>query len=529
MLLLYNANIYQKNKHPANAMVFDKGCIIAVGTDEDILNGFSAAKKKINLEGKTIWPGLTDSHVHLQLLAANFAKINCETKSSGECLARIKEKTEKLPAESWVLGHGWNHNNWEEGYGNAKILDQVCGGRPAYLTSKSLHSAWVNSTALELAGIDAQAPEPAGGTIMRDASGEPTGILLEAGAMSLVESRIPKPSLQDNIRDIQALIPELWRMGLVGIHDFDGIDCWNALREIHQKQQLKFRVRKHIPYDHLQHFIDAGIHTNDGDDWMHIGGVKLFADGALGPQTAAMQQPYENTNHSGTLLLTEAEIIEIGRFAVVNGISLAIHAIGDRANHVVINGLENIINYQKAKHLPILNHRIEHVQIIDPIDIARIADLGLIASVQPVHAPSDMQMADRYLGKRAENAYTYKSILDSGALMIFGSDAPVEPVNPFLGIHAAVTRRRIDGAPGLDGWNPGQRIELESALNAFSSQPAFVSNRGDHLGKIEAGYRADFLVLVKDPFKEDPDLIPLIQPSATFIDGTCVYQAEALF
>ena len=529
MILLYNANIFQQNHHPENAMVFDKGSILAVGTDDDILNGFPAATKKINLEGKTIWPGLTDSHVHLQLLASNFAKIDCETRSLAECLTRIKQRTKIMQPDGWVLGHGWNHNDWENGYGNAKILDQVCNGRPAYLTSKSLHSAWVNTTALELAGINAQSSNPQGGTIMRGLNGEPNGILLEAAAMSLVESLIPKPTLPDIIRDIQNLLPELWRMGLVGIHDFDGIDCWNALKEIHQNQLLNLRVRKHIPYDHLQYFLDAGISTNDGDDWLHVGGVKLFADGALGPQTAAMHQPYENTNHTGTLLLTEDEITEIGRFSVANGISLAIHAIGDRANHVVINGLENVINYQKSNQLPDHKHRIEHVQIINPTDILRIAGLGLIASVQPVHAPSDMQMADRHLGIRANHAYTYRSILNSGSLMIFGSDAPVEPVNPFLGIHAAVTRRRVDGTPGLDGWHPQQRIDLASSLKAFSSQPAFVSNRGDHLGKIEAGFRADLLVLDKDPFKEDPDSIPLIQPSATFIDGSCVYQVEELF
>jgi hypothetical protein len=214
--------------------------------------------------------------------------------------------------------------------------------------------------------------------------------------------------------------------------------------------------------------------------------------------------------------------------AVDHGIALAVHAIGDRANEVVINAFSRLRAYEKEKHLPRLPHRIEHVQIIDKDDLDRIQALNIIASVQPVHAPSDMSMADKYLGARAGNAYAYRSMIDSGVRILCGSDAPVEPVNPFYGLHAAVTRRRLDGSPGPDGWHPEQKISLEQALAGFTHNSAVISSRGGHLGKIGIGYKADFLLLENDPFNMNQQEIAKIRPSATFIEGKCVYQNAEL-
>jgi predicted amidohydrolase YtcJ len=526
MKIFYNAKIFSPEYPAATAVVIDHGRFLALGSDREILTGFSSAKQSTDLQGKTLWPGLTDAHVHLRLLAETMTMIDCETSTRQACISQVKQAADTLPEGAWVRGHGWNQNQWGEGFGTAAMLDNVCGNRPAYLTAKSLHAAWANSTAMSLAGITGDIPDPAGGTIQRDQYGQPTGILLEAGAMRLVEAIIPAPTTAEIIAKIKDTLPELWKVGLVGIHDFDDFACWLALQSLYQAGSLGLRVRKHIPFDHLDEFINAGLHTGFGDDWLNIGGVKLFSDGALGPQTAAMLKPFEDTQESGTLLMDQDALVEAGEQAIAHGISLAVHAIGDRANREVLDAYQRLRAYERAHGLPQLRHRIEHVQIIDPADISRLAELDIVASVQPIHAPSDMLMADRYLGSRSQNAYAYQSILEAGAAYVLGSDAPVEPVNPFFGLHAAVTRRRADGSPGPQGWHPNQRLTLEEALNGFTITPAVVAGRGNRLGKIAPGYHADFIILEKDPFALEPHELCQIKPLATFIAGECKYQSQ---
>lgn len=528
MKIFFNANIFSPEHPGATALVLDHGFFIALGTDEDILAGFPNADQVFDLKGNTLWPGLTDAHLHLLKLAETKSMVDCESDTLDQCLERVRESAQTLPPDAWVRGHGWNQNLWGQGFGSATMLDQVTGERPAYLTAKSLHAAWANSKALALAGIDDHTPDPPGGVIQRDAEGEATGILFEAEGMALVESIIKPPSLPENCQKLRSLIPELWKMGLVGAHDFDGFDCWQALQTINSEEKFPFRVRKHIPFSCMDEFISAGLRTNFGSDFLHLGGVKLFSDGALGPQTAAMHQPYEETSETGKLLLTSKEVFEIGQQAVNNGLALAIHAIGDRANHIVLNAYERLRAYEQAHHLPHFRHRIEHVQIIHPEDLPRFIQLDIIASVQPVHAPSDMKMAERYLGPRARYAYAYRDIIECGAVVILGSDAPVEPVNPFQGIHAAVTRQQLDGSPGPEGWQPQQRLSLSEALIGFSQTPAETSGRGNKLGKIAPGSHADFIILVEDPFALPPNELAHIQPAATFIDGQCVFQSPEL-
>ena len=430
MILFHNATVHASEYTGATALVIAHGRFLAIGKDADILDAFSSRAKPFNLNGKTIFPGLIDAHIHLRNLAESMSMVDCETATRQECLSRVKNLADRLPKDAWIRGHGWNHNQWVEGFGNAGLLDEVCGGRPAYLTAKSLHASWANSQALALAGIDAQTPDPPGGIIQRDATGQPTGILLEAGAKKLVEELLPKLSAQDILNNIRALIPELWEAGLVGVHDFDDFTCWTALQALKQTTSTPLRVHKQIPFSHLDTFIAAGLRTGFGDNHLNLGGVKLFVDGALGPQTAALFQPYEGSQVTGDLLLTEDELFEIGAYSVSHGISLAVHAIGDLANHTVLNAFERIRIYEEEHHLPHLPYRIEHVQIIDPEDLPRFKKLGVIASVQPIHAPSDMVMADRFLGSRADHAYAYRSLLNSGATLVMGSDAPVEPYHP---------------------------------------------------------------------------------------------------
>ncbi len=523
MKIFLHANIHTISGKKASAFAVDKGTFIALGSDAEILGKFSGRGRTIDLEGRTVWPGLIDSHVHLQHLAAAQNMVDCETNTIEECLQRVKAKAEQLPPDAWVRGHGWNQNNWENGYGNAELLEAICGGRPAYLTAKSLHAAWVNRTALDRIAIELGSLDPDSDAFQRDNTGEPTGILFEEQGMGLIEKLIPHPTKEELSIQFLDLFPKLWRLGLIGIHDFDGITCWYTLRELHEQQKLGVRVTKNIPFSDFETFIQSGLKTGDGDDWLNIGNLKIFADGSLGPQTAAMSTPYENSKDSGLLQLTEDEIFEIGVMAAQLGIGLSVHAIGDRANHIVLNAFENLRKFETDNSLPRLPHRIEHVQTIQPNDLPRLAALDIIASVQPVHAPSDMTMADKHLGERGRWTYNFKSFIESGAKVVFGSDAPVEPIDPFQGIHAAVTRRRMDGSPGKEGWYPNQRISLSQALMGFSASPAIITQRGDRLGQISQGYRADFLILEEDPFVIDPSDLYQIKPSATFIEGDCVF------
>jgi predicted amidohydrolase YtcJ len=528
MKIYYNANIYIPGQPQKTAFAVDHGTFIALGSDQEILDTFPQVESAVNLQNMTVWPGLTDSHVHLQTLADSMAIVDCETPTIDNCLERVKEAAEQLPPGAWIRGHGWNHNRWENGFGSADLLDSVTGDHPAYLTAKSLHAAWANSKALALAGIGNQTSDPPSGIIQRDQDGNPTGILFESGAMAKLESAIPKPGQKEIISNIKNLIPKLWQMGLIGVHDFDGLDCWKALQTLYQNQERLIRVRKSVPFKDIDTFINASLRTDYGDDWLQVGSVKLFADGALGPQTAAMNKPYLNSENTGTLLLSEDEIVDIGKYAVAHGLALAIHAIGDRANEVVLNAFSKLRTYEADNKLPHYKHRIEHVQIIDDKDLQRMKDLDITASIQAIHAPSDMDMADRYLGERSRNAYAYRSMINHGIMILCGSDAPVEPINPFYGIHAAVTRRNLNGLPDPNGWHPEQRLTLEQAIKGFTQNPAVNASRGGHLGKIESGYKADFLVLDQDPQKIDPELLASIKPLATFIEGICVFKDDRL-
>jgi predicted amidohydrolase YtcJ len=475
---------------------------------------------------------LTDAHIHLQQYALAQRKVDCETGSKSECLKRLAERAGGVAPGGWILGHGWNQNEWPEGFGTAGELDAIAPQNPVYLTAKSLHAAWVNSLALSRAGISAQTVDPTGGQIQRDSQGRPTGILIET-AMELVSSKIPPPSTEEIASAVHAVQPRLWGMGISGVHDFDQRDCFAALQMIRDHNELRLRVVKSIPIHDLPHAVELGLRTGFGDDYLRIGSVKAFADGALGPHTAAMFSPYEGDgDNRGILMLDGEELFERGRLAVENGLSLAVHAIGDRANHEVLDAYAQLRELERA--LPraklssedpknSLRHRIEHVQIIHPADLPRLAELGVIASMQPIHAPSDYPAADRYWGKRSANAYAWRSILDHGTRVAFGSDAPVESPNPFWGIHAAVTRRRSDGSPGPDGWYPAQKIQLNEALKGFTRGPAYAAGMEDRLGKLLPGYCADMLILDTDLFTCPSDRIREIRPLATMVGGNWVF------
>ncbi len=480
MKLLTNARIYTfAGELPAaSAIAIDREWIIDVGETGELRRRFNNQVEEIDLNRNAVIPGMVDAHIHLDLYALGLQKIDCETTTKAECLRRVEERALQTPPGEWILGHGWNQNNWAEGYGTVQDLDAAAPRNPVFLTAKSLHAAWVNNQALKIAGIQQETEDPPNGTFGRDQQVRLTGILYE-NAVSLVEKIIPAPSVEMVASSIQAAQEDLWKKGLTGVHDFDRQRCFSALQLLHGRGLLRLRVLKSIPFENFKQAVEIGLRS-----------------------------------------------FSIGKEAVDSGLSLAVHAIGDRANHEVLNGLDRLREYQNQNpSQPMLPHRIEHVQIIHPADAARLSALGVVASMQPIHATSDMEMSERYWGKRSAWAYGFKTQLDHGARLVFGSDAPVESPNPFLGVHAAVTRRRRDGEPGVQGWHPEQRLTVQQTLEAYTLTPAAISGMGNRLGKIAPGYLADLVVLDQDPFTCQPEDLNRIKPVKTMVAGEWVFEA----
>ena len=527
MKILINANIYTLNPHQphAEAIVIDKNRVITVGKTDDILREFNMPSSVEDLQGKTILPGLTDAHIHLEYYALALQKIDCETRTRAECLAKVAARATETPKGEWILGHGWNQNEWPKGFGDAELLDTVAPDHPVYLTAKSLHAGWANTLALKRGNVTADTPDPKDGALQRREDGSPTGILFET-AMQLVSHVVPATTQAQSEAAIRDAQPVLWAMGVTGVHDFDGRRCFISLQNLQQRGELGLRVIKSIPLSDLDDAIGVGLRTGFGNDYLRIGNVKAFADGALGPHTAAMFAPYEDDpSNTGILMLEREEIIEHGQKAAQNGLGMVIHAIGDRANHEVIEAYTHLRTFEAKHALPHYRHRIEHVQLLHPNDFGKLAAQQIIASMQPVHATSDITAANAFWGNRSKYAYAWRSLLDMGTAMAFGSDAPVDSPNPFWGLHAALTRRRGDGSPGQDGWYPEQRITRLEALQGYTTGAAFAAGMETRLGQLAPGYLADLIILDADYFRVDAMTVRDLLPSRTMVDGSWVFSA----
>lgn len=524
MLILYNAKVYTFDSILpfATAIAIEKDHIFAVGKDDALLSLASPSDKKINLSGKAILPGMTDSHIHLLQYALNLDKVNCKTPTKSACLSRIARRVAASPGSCWILGHGWNQNDWGGEYGTVQELDQLTREHPVYLTSKSLHASWVNSAALQLAGIDQNTPDPPGGKIMRDSHGMPTGILFD-NAILLIENKVPPLTIDDASKYLCRAIDQLNHLGFTAVHDFDDPICFDALTSIHSQGQLNMRVCKNFPLTKWGKSFDELPKTGEGDDFLRSGALKLFADGALGSQTAAMFRPYCDNDNLGILVNDHDQLFEIGKKAARHGIDLAVHAIGDRANHEVILAYQNLRNYEVTNHFPHRRHRIEHVQLIEPADIEKINKCDLIASVQPIHATSDQKMARLAWGDRTEHAYPLKALFSRGIPVIFGSDAPVENPNPFHAIYSAVTRNSPE-RKASDAFHPEQAVSRTQAFSALCNHPSYAIYCEDKLGCLKSGFLADLVLLDDDPFAIELDSLYNMKVAATMVNGNWVYQ-----
>lgn len=524
--LLYNARIRlsASDADHADALLIDCGRIAAAGRLDDLEGLCDPATKRENLAGKTVWPGLCDAHLHLQHYALALDKIDCAVNDRREVIRRVRSRAETQPPGTWILGHGWNQDEWPDGFGSASELDQAAPEHPVYLTAHSLHAGWANSLALRKAGISRDTPDPAGGQILRDAQGNPNGILLET-ADTLVSRGIPEPSDGELQQLLMKAQTALLRLGLTAIHDFDRIPCFHALQALDVEEKLILRVTKSLPVEALPFAISAGLRSGWGSDHLRIGSIKLFADGALGPRTAAMLEPYsDDPSERGILLMDAEDIYEIGQQAAGSGLSLTIHAIGDHANHEALEAYTQLRSFESRQGLPSLRHRIEHVQCLHPADLPRLAELNIIASVQPVHATTDMHTAERFWGSRVEHAYAYASLLASGVKIACGSDAPVESPNPFHGLLAAVARQRLDGSPSPEGWRPAQKLSLQQALAGFTTGAAWAGGWETSLGTLRPGHFADLILLDEDPFSLPQSELGRILPSGVMASGEWVWR-----
>jgi len=496
--------------------------IAAVGNDDVIRSLAGSHTQVIDLRGRTVVPGLIDAHVHLAWYGLSLAMVNLDGATSlEECLQRLARQAAASVGVGWIRGNGWNHHAWPNPvFPDRHALDRVVPDRPVILKRKDGHSIWVNTPALTLAGITSHTPDPAGGTIDRDpATGEPTGILRE-NAVALVERVIPAAGPHDLEQAIRLAQQSALAFGLTGVHTMEGPDVFSALQRLDATGELVLRVCQAIPREHLDEAIGLGLRSGFGNDRLRISGVKLFADGSLGSATALMLDDYlGQPGNRGVATLPKDEMRELVRKATAAGIAPLIHAIGDRANRDVLDVFEDVLGNETQTVRP----RIEHVQLLHPADIPRLARLNVIASMQPVHCPSDRDAAIRLWGERCRYAYAWRSLLDSGTVLAFGSDCPVETISPLAGIHAAVTRQRAD-EPHVPSWNPGECITPLEALRAYTLEAAFAAGEETEKGSLAVGKLADIVVLSHDILAIPPQDILKTHVEMTIVGGKIAYQ-----
>jgi len=426
--ILFNGQVHTLDplNPKCSAIAISRNRIFAAGSNEAVLDLAEKSTEKIDLNGRCVIPGLVDSHLHFESYALGLQRIDlADITTLDKTLAVVQGQARTFREDEWIEGRGWNQALWPGGaFPSALDLDQIEPNRPILLRHRSGHAAWVNSKAIEISQLDKVTRDPKGGAVQRDDHGNPTGILFEE-AIKLVSDSVPKPSVKE-VSDAMVKAQDLaHRAGLTGVHDFDGRRCFLAFQALRKRGDLKLRVVKSIPVKRLDHALGIGLTSGFGDDWIQIGSLKLFADGALGPRTASMIAPYEGEDDNlGMVVTDKEEMISFVREASRHGISVAVHAIGDKANHDVLDVFEAVTREQELDMVhfqPVpkkLRHRIEHAQILHPSDLARFAELDVIASMQPIHATVDMEMAESHWGNRCEYSYAWRSLMSSHGLRI---------------------------------------------------------------------------------------------------------------
>jgi predicted amidohydrolase YtcJ len=527
-LILSNGRIWtgDSQRPLAEAVAIRGNRISAVGTNAEVMKLRGETTRLVDLRKRLVTPGFIDNHVHFISGGLQLSSVQLrDAKTPQEFARRIGEFARTLPKGSWITGGDWDHELWSPvRLPTRQMIDELTPDHPVFVSRLDGHMALANSLALRLGGITRETPDPAGGTIVRDQRGEPTG-LLKDNAMDPVWAVIPSPTLAQRVEGARGALRQAARLGVTSLNDMSGGDA--AFEDIRAYQQLlregalTARIYAFVPLLSYRRLASAGVEKSFGDPRLRIGGLKGFADGSLGSSTAWFYEPYDDNPTSAGLRmpgLEDGSMQSAVREATEANLHVAIHAIGDRAND------EILAIYEKDDGMRNRRFRIEHAQHLNPALIKRFTEDRVIASMQPYHAIDDGRWADRKIGER-RSAYTYafRSLLDAGAILTFGSDWTVAPLDPILGIYAAVTRRTIDGRnPG--GWVPEQKISIDEALRCYTVNNAYAMFREQELGKIAPGYLADLVVLSQDLLTIPPPEIEGTRVELTIMDGQVVFE-----
>ncbi|HXE81757.1 MAG TPA: amidohydrolase [Gemmatimonadales bacterium] len=530
-LIVTNARIYTSdvNRPVAEALAVRDGLIAFVGSNRGALALAGPKTERLDLSGRTVIAGMVDAHAHLLGLGQALRTVNLVgTKSYDEVIARVVERAKTARPGEWIRGRGWDQNDWADTrFPTHAALSRAVPNNPVYLTRVDGHAALVNAKALELAQVTAATPDPAGGRLIRDSANNPTGVLVD-NAQAVVGRVIPAASPAELREQTLAAIAEANRWGLTGIHDAGvdapGIDVYEALAK-----EGRYNLRNYVMVRASDSVLDAYMRRGPqqglygGRLWIRA--IKLVADGALGSRGAALLEPYSDDPGNTGLLTTPPERIKsVAVRALRAGFQVNVHAIGDRANRIVLDQFEAAL-----REVPTADHRfrIEHAQILSYQDIPRFAELDVIPSMQGSHQTSDMYWAPNRLGlARLSGAYAWRSLLNTGVIIPNGSDFPVEAVNPLISFHSFITRQDADNYPP-GGWMPEQRTTRQEALWSITLWPAYASFMEKESGTLTAGKFADFVVLDRDIMTVAAEEILRTRVLMTVLAGRTVYKYEA--
>ncbi|MGH7518185.1 MAG: amidohydrolase [Gemmatimonadales bacterium] len=501
-------------EYDADAIWWEAGRVRAVGRAAELAGLVSPGTPEFELPRAWVTPGLVDGHTHFAAWALGRRRVQlADARNRADAVRRVGAARS---VQGWVLGQGWDANGWDEPP-DRQALDRVQPG-PVFLDSRDLHAAWLNSAALAAAGITRYTPDPFGGRIVRDAAGEPTGLLQER-AVELAVPALPAPPaelLSEALLDAQG---EAHRLGLTGIHNVESDEVLRVFQRLDAEDRLRLRVLFHPPVASLPRLVREGVRSGQGSGWLTAGGVKLFLDGSLGTQTAWMLAPYEQSSDRGLPISTLEQARDAMALAAGAGIASVVHAIGDAA---VRRALELTALLPRVA----LPHRIEHLQCVHPLDLGRAAPAGVIASMQPAHLLTDIPLVDRHWGARGAGAYAFRSLRARGTVLAFGSDAPVASLDPREGVYAAMARRGREGSPP-GGWRPEERLSFDEALGAYTLGNALAGGVAGRRGALTPGRDADLVAWDVDPALAagDPDAFRHARARLTVVGGEVVMRS----
>jgi predicted amidohydrolase YtcJ len=513
----------------AESLAVSEGKITCIGKVAHVLLDCGGAQEgavTVQLNGQFVMPGFNDAHVHLGGAAADELAVPLiGVPSPEEMQKRVAAAVAQHKEGEWITGKGWDQNLWpEKRFPNRQQLDAVAPRNPVILTQVTGHIAVANSLALKSGEIDKTTPNPPGGEIERDGLGQPTGILKEDAAMSRVKDRIPDPTPEQRRKGIELVLENVARNGVTSVQDYSDWADYQVYQQLKDEGKLTVRITEWLPFNlPLNELQNRRAQAGYQDPWLRTGALKAFLDGAMSSRTAALLEPYsDDPSTSGILTVDPEKLTAMAIERDKAGFQLAFHAIGDRANRIALDVFEAVA---KANGPRDRRSRIEHAQVVAPIDFVRFAQLHVIASMQPSHQTTDMRWADDRLGReRIVGAYSWASMLKNKVPLAFGTDYDVEPISPLRGLYACVTRERPDGGP-KNGWEPQEKISLEDCIRAYTSGSAYAQFEEGKKGELKPGDYADFVILSDDLTKIRPALFTKTRVLRTVVGGRTVYSA----